>query len=157
VIVSEMIKLPEVISFMKVRGSWANISTDVSPYRTLPVYTTGIRWNGQPSLVLPDSLISPDLKPNKTISQEYGADIRFLKNRLGIDFTYYTYMDQDFVIPVPIAQASGFKYILVNGDKVNRKGIEIVLTGTPISTKEFKWDATFNYSRNRAYQRENWR
>jgi len=154
VIVSEMIKFPELISFLKVRGSWANISTDVSPYRTLPVYSTGIRWNGQPSLVLPDSLISADLKPNKTISQEYGAELRFLNNRLGIDFTYYTYMDQDFVVPVPIAQASGFRYILVNGDKVNRKGIEIILSGSPIRTTDFKWDATFNYSRNRSYQRE---
>ena len=153
-IVSEMVKLPEVISFVKLRGSWANISTDVTPYRTLPVYQTGIRWNTQPSLVLPDSLIAPDLKPNKTISQEFGAEIRFLQNRIGLDFTYYSYMDQDFVIPVPISQASGFEYVLVNGDKVNRKGIEIVLTGSPIRNNDFKWDVTFNYSRNRSYQKE---
>ncbi len=154
VIVSEMVTLPEVISFVKLRGSWANISTDVNPYRTLPVYQTGIRWNTQPSLVLPDSLIAPDLKPNKTISQEFGAELRFLQNRIGLDFTYYSYMDQDFVIPVPISQASGFKYILVNGDKVNRKGIEIVLTATPIKKTDFRWDVTFNYSRNRSYQKE---
>ena len=154
VIVSEMVKLPEVISFVKLRGSWADISTDINPYRTLPVYSNGIRWNGQPSLLLPDSLIAPGLKPNKTVSQEYGAEIRFLKNRLGVDFTYYSYIDEDFVVPVPISQASGYKGILVNGDKVNRKGIEIVISGTPVRTNDFKWDATFNYSRNRSYQRE---
>jgi TonB-linked SusC/RagA family outer membrane protein len=153
VIASEMVKLPTAISYLKFRGSWANISTDINPYRTLPVYTTGIRWNGQPSLVLPDSLISPGLKPNKTISQEYGTEIRFLKNRIGIDFTYYTYIDEDFVVPVPISQASGYKGILVNGDKVNRKGIEIVLNGTPIQKTDFSWNVTFNYSRNRSYQR----
>ncbi len=154
VIVSEMIKMPELISYVKLRGSWANISTDVNPYRTLPVYSTGIRWNTQPSLVLPDSLIAPDLKPNKTISQEYGAEFHFLKNRIGLDLTYYNYMDEDFVIPVPISQASGFKYILVNGDRVNRKGVEIVLSGTPIRKNDFKWDVTFNYSRNRSFQKE---
>jgi len=154
VIVSEMVNLPSIISFLKLRGSWANISTDVDAYSTLPVYNTGIRWNNLPSLELPGSLIAPDLKPNKTISQEYGAEIRFLQNRIGLDFTYYTYKDEDFVVPVPISQASGYNQILLNGDVVNRKGIEVIIMGTPIKKQDFRWDVTFNYSRNRKIQEE---
>jgi hypothetical protein len=154
VILSEMLKLPTSISFVKLRGSWANISTDIDPYSTLPVYSSGVRWNNQSSLNLPGSLISPALKPNKTISQEYGGEVRFLKNRLGVDFTYYSYMDENFVVPIPISSASGYNEIILNGDKINRKGIEVILTGTPVKTKELGWDVTFNYSRNRKIQKE---
>jgi outer membrane receptor protein involved in Fe transport len=95
---------------------------------------------------LPGTLVQPGIKPNTTISQEYGTELRFLKNRLGVDFTYFTYIDKDFAISAPVSTASGFNFQLVNGDKINRKGIELVLTGTPVRTKDIKWDITFNYS-----------
>jgi TonB-linked SusC/RagA family outer membrane protein len=168
VVVSNMFKLPEFISYAKLRGSWSRVSTDniiVDPndpfniyknwYGTLPVYNTGPRWNGtNASLNLPGTLIQPDIKPNTTLSQEYGTELRFLKNRLGVDFTYFTYIDKDFAITAPISTASGFNYQLVNGDKINRKGIELVLTGTPIKTKDLKWDISFNYSQVHSYVKE---
>jgi len=161
VIPTSMFRLPDVISFAKLRGSWSRVSTDnivVDPndpnniyknwYGTLPVYNTGPRWNGtNGSNNLPGTLVQPDIKPNTTISQEYGTELRFLKNRLGVDFTYFTYIDKDFAISAPVSTASGFNFQLVNGDKINRKGIELVLTGTPIKTKDIKWDITFNYSK----------
>jgi len=160
VIPSSMFKLPEFISFAKLRGSWSRVSTDnitVDPndpnniyknwYGTLPVYNTGPRWNGtNGSSNLPGTLVQPGIKPNTTISQEYGTELRFLKSRLGVDFTYFTYIDKDFAISAPVSTASGFNYQLVNGDKINRKGIELVLTGTPVRTKNIRWDITFNYS-----------
>lgn len=162
IIASEMVQLPTVISFLKFRGSWANISTDIidianeidQEYATLPVYGSGQRWNGQSALHLPARLISSNILPNKTISQEYGAELRLLRNRFGIDFTYYTYLDKDFVVRAPISAASGFSEIILNGDRVNRKGIEIVLSANPVRTKDFKWDVAFNYSRHRSIQKE---
>ena len=165
IIASEMVKLPTVISFLKFRGSWANISTDIidiapedpdvhPEYATLPIYTNGIRWNGQSSLNLPGRLISSNILPNKTISQEYGAEIRFLNNRVGADFTYYNYLDRDFVVRAPISEASGFNELVLNGDRVNRKGIELVFTANPVRTKDFKWDVALNYSRHRSIQKE---
>ena len=108
-------------------------------YATLPVYQYGStleRTNASNNL--PGTLIKPGIKPNTTISQEYGTELRFLKNRLGVDFTYFTYIDKDFAISAPVSTASGFNYQLVNGDKINRKGIELVLTGTPVRTKDIK-------------------
>jgi TonB-linked SusC/RagA family outer membrane protein len=165
IIASEMVKLPSVISFLKFRGSWANISTDIidiapddpnvhPEYATLPVYVNGTRWNGQSSLNLPGRLISSSILPNKTISHEYGAEIRFLNNRIGADFTYYNYLDRDFVVRAPISEASGFGELVLNGDRVNRKGIELVLTANPVRTKDLKWDVAFNYSRHRSIQKE---
>lgn len=157
---SSIFKLPAFISYAKLRGSWARVSTDnviVDPndpnniyknwYATIPVYQTGPRWNGSnASLNLPGTLITPDIRPNTTISQEYGTELRFLQNRLGVDFTYFTYIDKDFAITAPVSDASGYNYRLVNGDRINRKGVELVLTGTPVRTKDFKWDISANYS-----------
>lgn len=160
IIPSSIFALPEFISFTKIRGSWAKVSTDnviVDPndagniyknwYATLPVYETGPRWNGtNASLNLPGTLIKKDIRPNTTLSQEYGTELRFFKSRLGLDFTYFTYIDKDFAITAPVSSASGYNYQLVNGDKINRKGVELVLTGTPVRTKDIKWDISANYS-----------
>jgi TonB-linked SusC/RagA family outer membrane protein len=155
IIPTNIFKLPEFISFAKLRASWSKVSTDnisvgdiySNWYATLPVYQTGPRWNGtNASLNLPGMLIQKDIRPNTTLSQEYGTELRFLKSRLGIDFTYFTYIDKDFAISAPLSPASGYTQQLVNGDKINRKGIELVLTGTPVRTKDIKWDIIINYS-----------
>lgn len=156
IILSTIFKLPEVISYAKIRGSWSKVSTDNIEigdiyrnwYATLPVYETGPRWNGtNASLNLPGTLIQKDIRPNTTLSQEYGAELKLLKNRLGVDFTYFTYIDKDFVIRAPISTASGYNEQLVNGDKINRKGVELVLSGSPVRTKNVKWDIVANYSK----------
>lgn len=162
IVASEMVKLPDFWTFLKFRGSWANISTDIikisdevlEEYATLPVYLNGVRWNGQSSLNLPGRLISPNIRPNKTISQEYGTEMRFANNRIGLDFTYYSYQDKDFVVAVPISNAAGYEQLIVNGDRVNRRGIELMLTGSPVRGRDFKWDVAINYSRHRSVQKE---
>jgi outer membrane receptor protein involved in Fe transport len=161
IVASEMLQMPSFISFLKLRSSWANISTDIisidgtlEEYATLPVYVNGVRWNGQSSLTLPGRLIAPDLRPNKTISQEYGVEMRFLNNRLGADFTFYSYNDKDFVVAVPISGSAGYNQLIVNGDRVNRRGIELMLTGSPVRTNTLKWDVAVNYSMHRSIQKE---
>jgi len=160
---SSIFKLPAFVSFAKLRGSWAKVSTDNIQigdiyrnwYATLPVYQTGPRWNGtNASLNLPGTLIQKGIKPNTTLSQEYGTELRFLKNRLGVDFTYFTYIDKDFAITAPVSTASGYDYQLVNGDKINRKGVELVVTGTPVKTKDIKWDISANYSEVHSFVKE---
>lgn len=147
VIGSEIIQMPSFISYFKLRGSYANISSDVSAYYTIPVYNSGTSWNGTPSLNLPGTIISPNIKPRKTISQEYGTELRFLKNRIGLDVTYFKYLEKNFPKDVPISQASGFNSIRLNADEIYRKGLEIILSGSPIRTKDLRWDITLNYSR----------
>lgn len=146
VIGSEIVKLPTAISFFKLRGSYANISSDVDPYYTIPVYTSGTSWNGVPSLSLPGTIITPNIHPRTTISQEYGTELRFIKNRIGLDFTYFTYLEKNFPKSVPISQASGYNSLLLNADEINRKGIEIMVTGTPVKSRNFSWNTTVNFS-----------
>lgn len=168
IVPTTIFKLPAVISYAKLRGSWAQVSTDniigdpndpnniyKNWYGLIPVYQTGPRWNGtNASLTLPGTIIQPNIHPNTTVSQEYGTELRFLNNRIGVDFTYFTYIDKDFIINAPVSSASGFNYQIVNGDKINRRGVEFVLTGTPLKTKNFKWDVTANYSTVHSWYKE---
>ncbi len=153
-IISEMVKFPEVISYTRIRGAYADVSSDPDPYFTTPVYNSGTRWNGSPSLNLPGTIYDPAIKPNRTISREVGLEMKFLKNRVGFDVTYFNYLDKQSIRQVPISQASGYTSLLVNGDVYNRKGLEIVLTGSPIRTKDLKWDVTLNYGMVRNYVKE---
>ena len=110
IIPSAMFKLSEFISFAKLRGSWAKVSTDNvileggniyrNWYATLPVYETGPRWNGSnASLNLPGTLIQKDIRPNTTLSQEYVTELRFLKN--GWVLTSLTLLTRIKILPLP--------------------------------------------------------
>lgn len=153
VVFSEMFKLPKFFTYLKARAAWANIASDVDPYTTLTNFSTGTRWGGNLSLELPEILIAPDLKPNRTISRELGAEAKFLKNRLGADFTYFSYSQIDFVTTVQISDASGFRYQLVNGGEINRRGFELALNATPLKRGHLRWDATANIGRALKYRK----
>ncbi len=146
-LVSEMFHLPEAISYFKLRAAVTDATTDISAYSALLTYDVKNRWNGNPSLYLPNTLRPPGLKPNKTISQEYGAELRLFRNRIGLDFTYFNYDRTNNVVEVPLSEASGFAKLQLNGDRYRRRGIELVVSGTPVQTENFKWTTTLNYSR----------
>ncbi len=145
-IVSQMLKLPEAITYAKIRGAYGNVASSGSAYQTLPVYTAGTPWNGTPGLTQPTSLYSNAIQPNRTITRETGLEMKFLKNRLGFDFTYYNYLENHFIVSVPLSQASGYNTLLTNGNVLDRRGIELILNVTPIRNKNFTWDVLFNYT-----------
>ena len=156
VIPSSMFAMPKFISYAKLRASWSQISSDAINiygnlyqdwYATLPTYQTGQRWNGtNSSLTVPNVLITKGLKPNITVSREVGTELRFLNNRLGLDFAYFNYLQKNYIVNAPVSYASGYNNIVVNGDEIIRKGIEIVLTATPVKTRTIKWDIITNIS-----------
>ncbi|HSK14074.1 MAG TPA: TonB-dependent receptor plug domain-containing protein, partial [Phnomibacter sp.] len=146
-IVSEVIRFPQWVTMGKIRGAVADVSSDLAAYQVLPVYSRGLRWDGMPSLNLPGNIYDPAIQPNKTISRELGTEWRFLNNRLGLDVTWFSYLDKNSVRSIPLSQASGFNSLIVNGDIYERKGLELMLSASPIRTKNFGWDVNFNYSR----------
>ncbi|WKX75639.1 TonB-dependent receptor [Zobellia laminariae] len=74
--------------------------------------------------------------------------LRFLDNRLGIDFTYYKSNSIDQLFPVSVDPAFGFSTRFVNGGDIQNKGVEAILTGTPIQTNDFSWNVSVNFSKN---------
>lgn len=147
---SENIKKPNWFSYGKLRGSYAQIGKDASPYDNNSYYTSSvITSSGQVAWTRDDTRGDRLLKPERTTTVEFGTELRFLKNRLGVDFTWYKLNSKDQVIPIFVSPAAGYTRINSNSGEIENKGIELVLNGTPIKTRNFSWDATVNFSRNR--------
>ncbi|MDD3080587.1 MAG: SusC/RagA family TonB-linked outer membrane protein [Paludibacter sp.] len=148
-IVSEMVDLPEQISFLKVRGSWAKVGNDTNPYVLYNVYTLG-KTNGN-ILNATTSSTYPlyNLQPEETTSAEGGVEMRMFNGRLGFDVTYYNSNTVNQILNVTMPGSSGYELKSINAGKMASKGIEVMLTGTPIQTKDWNWDITLNWGMNR--------
>jgi len=147
-IVSEMVELPEFISFAKLRGSWAQVGKATTPYNTSQSFKIE-SWNFGLSRGLVESTkVIEDLKPEISKSWELGADMRFLNNRIGLDFTYYNEETKNQILAVPTVQSSGYEYRLINAGLISNKGIELMLTTVPIKTDNFRLGIDFNFAKN---------
>lgn len=147
---SDHLKLPNWVSFAKLRGSYAEIGKDTRPYETNTYYNSSvITSTSQVIWTRGDSKGDPGLKPERTSTVEAGLEARFFNSRLGIDFTWYKLNSRDQIINVSASPTSGYTSFILNAGELQNKGIELVLNGTPIQTKDFRWDATLNFSRNR--------
>lgn len=90
-----------------------------------------------------------NLKPERSRELEVGADLRFLNNRLGLDVAWYKKNTFNQIISLNTPAESGVTSRLINAGNIQNRGIEVILTGTPVSTKNFQWNTTLNFSRNR--------
>ena len=147
---SELLKLGDKLPYGKVRMSWAQVGSDTDPYQlglvytkskfAYPGYTIGYISNG--------TIPNKDLKPTKTNSFEMGLELKFLKNRIGLDFTYYSQLSKNQIMGMASSSTSGYGYRLINAGEIENKGVEIALNTRPIQTKDFSWNLNFNFSKN---------
>ncbi len=149
-ILNELLPLPQAVSFAKLRMSWAQVGNDTDPYRTARYYDK-IYSN---SFTNSPTLFNAGLKPEITSSYEAGIDLRVLNNRLGLDLTVYHNNTRNQILAVPVDPTSGFERKVINAGLINSKGMEVQLTGKPVSTSGFKWNTTLNWSANRSYVKE---
>jgi TonB-linked SusC/RagA family outer membrane protein len=158
-VISQLTKLPEWLSYLKARGSWSRVSSatlndNAYTYSYLASYTKGTTWNNLPSLSFGDALLNTSLKPQTSDSWEIGLDTRFLNNRISLEATYYQTRDFNNIVSIPVSIGSGFNSQLANGNVYQRKGLEFVLSGTPVKGANFSWDIAANFSKYRRYLKE---
>lgn len=149
-ILSEVVDLPQAISFAQLRASWAQVGNDTNPYQTTGAFVAQTPFNGQPTFSNQNTIANPNLRPETTSSFEIGADIRFFSDQLRFDISYYDAVTEDQIISLPIGISSGFTQQVVNGGKVRARGLEIIAGISPIISDNFQWNSTFNFSRSRA-------
>ena len=143
-------ELPEWRSFGKLRGSWARVGKDTSPYDL----ETSL-WPSQEFLGGLSGVSNywqsgnPALKPEITESTELGLEMRFFNNRLRFDFAYYTNNSYNQIMSPRLSNATGYILRKVNAGDVYNKGMELSIGGTPIQTKNWTWETTLNISGNR--------
>jgi len=149
---SEAFTLPEWLSFGKLRAAWGQVATaNVGAYSSTITY--GL--TGQGHLGIPmagfsggDNIPNPNLSPALSSEIEVGTEMRFLKGRAGLEFTYYTQKTTDDILSATISRSSGFGTTSVNIGELQNKGIEVLLTGTPVQGA-ITWDISFNLAHNK--------
>ena len=149
-VLSNVAELPEVMSFAKLRASIAQVGNDTGAYQTSGAFISQTPFNGQPTFSNQDFIPNANLRPEQTTSFEMGTDLRFFKDRLTLDLTYYNATTIDQIISLPIAISSGYNQQVVNGGKVNSQGVEIILSATPVRNQNFRWNTIFNFASSRA-------
>lgn len=138
------------LNFGKLRASWARVGKDAAPYVTNTyVWAPKEMLGGYVGSGNNWSRGNPYLKPENTTSFEVGAELRFLNGRLGIDYAYYTNNSYNQILSPRLGQSTGYIFVSVNAGDIYNKGMELSLTGKPIVSKNFVWDATLNVSGNR--------
>lgn len=136
------------LSFGKLRLGWAQVGNDTDPYQLLKVYEANQAFEGNPSYSLTNTLNNSNLKPEITSSWEAGLNVQLFRNRVGLDVTYYNNISRNQILPVPVSSAFGYEAKVLNAGKINNKGIEVVVIGTPIKQESFKWNAALNFAKN---------
>jgi TonB-linked SusC/RagA family outer membrane protein len=152
VVVSDLMNFSkDILSYAKIRGSWAQVGNDADPYQLLQTFRAGGSWNSSlPEYYENLTISNAKLKPEITTGIEVGIDLKFLKNRFGLDLTYYNQTTQNQILGVEISKASGYDKRILNAGKITNQGIEITLSTKILeSMRGFKWDMSLNYSRNR--------
>ncbi|ULQ52027.1 SusC/RagA family TonB-linked outer membrane protein [Flavihumibacter fluvii] len=173
-VVTDYLQLPEFISFLKFRGSYANVkggltmptigatpqasyplsygaeyysSYDGPTYENSASYTTPLVYDNKAGAYFTNTINNPAIQPFSSEVIEAGMDIRFIKNRIGFDLTYFVNDDGPRIYQLPISTATGFSAALVNGITTRKTGWEATLSGTPVRSKSgFSWDVLINWS-----------
>jgi TonB-linked SusC/RagA family outer membrane protein len=154
VLISEMITLPSWMSFAKVRAGYAQVGNDVAPYNLIQTYATAADWGTAKRMFMAGTLKNANLKPEIATSMEVGFDVKFLKNRLGLEATYYDRKNKNQILGITVPSESGATSKLINAGLVQSKGFEIGIVTTPVKTENLTFDLNVTLSRNRAYIRE---
>ncbi len=148
--------LPTWLSFGKLRVAYGQVGSGggLSPYAINNTYSLGQSHLGKPTGYFTNAnqtnsgtLPNPKLVPFVSNELELGFDVRFFQNRLGLDFAYYRQHTDNDILNANISQASGWASTQLNVGRLQNRGVEILLTGTPIKGP-ITWDISLNFARN---------
>ncbi|MFW5760914.1 MAG: SusC/RagA family TonB-linked outer membrane protein [Cyclobacteriaceae bacterium] len=160
-VLSDALQLPsDVLSFAKLRANYAQVGSDEAPYqlnfRYFPItgifgqYSTGnnFPYGGQTSFISTATIPPTDLQPEIQTQIEFGTEVQLFEGLVGIDLTYYDITTRNQIISIPIPISTGFNFRRTNVGVISNKGIEALLTVTPIRTPNFNWEISANFARN---------
>jgi len=151
-----------ILSFGKVRASYAQVGNDANPYLTRSTFaqtnigasfaTVQFPFNNG-SVIVPgfsegNTIGNPNLQPEITKSYEFGLDLRFFNGRVNLDATYYNSISSSQILNTTVAPSSGFTTQVVNIGQISNKGIELQLNTTPVKVGNLRWDLSVNFTKN---------
>ena len=147
-----------IISFLKFRVAYGRTGSDPAPYQVyqksgtgtiiLPFGTLNAPFNGVGGFSVDNVIGNVNLKPILTDEFEFGTEIKFFHDRLGIDATYYDKKTKGQIFPILIPPSTGYTNLVENLGVVSDKGIELTVNIRPVESKDFNWILLYTYARN---------
>jgi TonB-linked SusC/RagA family outer membrane protein len=149
-VLSEAFKLPEVISYAKLRASYAQVGGGApSPYQINQAFTM-VPSSGQPlQNVSSTTITNSKLRPYTSTTTEAGIEARLFNSRLGFDVTLYDRKTTNDIVSTAISGTTGYNNVILNVGELSNKGIELLLNGTPVKSKNFGWTTSYNFAYNK--------
>ena len=137
-------------TFGKIRASYAIVGGDASPYSLSNVYYASTSaFKGITQYYYTRTLANAELKPERKYSWELGTNLKFLSNRIGLDFTYYNSHTKNQIMAIQIPTSSGFGHRWINAGQISNKGVEITLYADIFKKANgFNWRVTLNWAKN---------
>ncbi|KOH46676.1 SusC/RagA family TonB-linked outer membrane protein [Sunxiuqinia dokdonensis] len=160
-IFSELMSDNKVLSFGKLRVAYGQTGNDADPYftsnRFIQAYANGyygsdiaaFPMNSTNSFISSNRAGATALKPEMTSESEAGLNLQFLNGRIGIDAAFYNRKTKDQIFTLPVDPSTGYSFTVTNFGEVQNKGVELLLSTTPVKTKNFRWDLDVNFAINR--------
>jgi TonB-linked SusC/RagA family outer membrane protein len=136
------------LSFLKLRGSYAEVGGSANPYALNGVYTADQPFNGNPSLYYTNTIPPLGLKPQRKKSQEIGLEAKLFQNRISFDVNLYKENTINQIMDIAISRTTGFSNKTINAGNLQNMGVEIQAMFIPVQTPNFSWDITVNWSKN---------
>ncbi len=147
-----------ILSFLKISGNYAKVGKEAGAYATNTFFNQAGAADGfGPSIVFPYNNLNgrslsnlqadPNLRPEFTTSKEIGIEARFLKDRLSIEASTYNTLSTDLIFQVPVGPSTGFTSQNKNAGSLKQKGFELLVSGTPLKTKNGSWSVSVNYTK----------
>lgn len=155
-----LLKDNKVLSYGKIRASYAKIANHASPYNIVNTYTSAqisdgwatgdsFPFNGIAGFVPSNVLANPMITPEILLSRELGLEVKLFNNRINFDMSYYNNQNKDLLISVPVTGSSGYNAQYTNAATMENKGVEIMANIVPVASRDLTWGITFNFSRNK--------
>ena len=137
---TELLPKNDILSFGKVRASWAQVGKDADAHATLTYLEKPINYGGYTGVGNVYTKGNSILKPEIQTAWEIGTELRFLKGRLGLDWTFYHSSTKNQIASPRLSNASGYIMMAINSGSVINEGMEVSITGKPFDGKDFKWE-----------------
>lgn len=150
------------ISLLKFRASYGKTGSDAAPYQVNPTLQLGsisrtdlgfgsltFPFNGTTGFGISNTIGNSTLQPIIASEAEVGTELRFFKNRIGLDVALYDKKTKGQILVVPIAPSSGYTGLVNNLGVVDNRGIEVAFDAKPVYTKDFSWSVAYTFSKNK--------
>lgn len=140
----------DVLSFLKLRGSYAEVGGTANAYQLQGVYSASDPFDGYPMLSYTNTIPPLGLKPQRKKSKEVGFEVKLLQNRISFDGAVYRENTVNQIMNIAVSSTTGFNSKTINAGNMQNQGVELQALFTPVQTSDFSWDIAVNWSKNQS-------